>query len=75
MMGWQTGNQRQLFYLFNLERRIPASHLLAEIFMLKLEAEARAAREPPRFVPMTPPSPPLADHVGESSRATALGRR
>jgi hypothetical protein len=28
MMGWQTGNQRQLFYLFNLERRIPASHLL-----------------------------------------------
>jgi len=23
MMGWQTGDQRQLFYLFNLERRIP----------------------------------------------------
>jgi hypothetical protein len=31
MMGWQTGNQRQLFYLFNLERRIPASHLLRRI--------------------------------------------
>ena len=24
MMGWQAGDQRQLFYLFNLERRIPA---------------------------------------------------
>jgi hypothetical protein len=24
MMDWQTGDQRQLFYLFNLERRIPA---------------------------------------------------
>src|SRR6476620_3885484 len=31
MMGWQTGDQRQLFYLFNLERRIPASHLLRRI--------------------------------------------
>lgn len=31
MMGWQTGNQGQLFYLFNLERRIPASHLLRRI--------------------------------------------
>ena len=28
MMGLQTGDQSQLFYLFNLERRIPASHLL-----------------------------------------------
>lgn len=31
MMGWQSGDQRQLFYLFNLERRIPASHLLRRI--------------------------------------------
>ena len=31
MMGWQTGNQRQLFYLFNLEERIPAGHLLRRI--------------------------------------------
>ena len=31
MMGWQTGDQRQLFYLFNLERRIPASHLLRHL--------------------------------------------
>jgi transposase len=31
MMGWQTGDQGQLFYLFNLERRIPASHLLRRI--------------------------------------------
>ena len=27
MMGRQTSDQSQLFYLFNLERRIPASHL------------------------------------------------
>jgi transposase len=31
MMGLQTGDQSQLFYLFNLERRIPASHLLRRI--------------------------------------------
>jgi transposase len=30
-MGWQTVDQGQLFYLFNLERRIPASHLLRRI--------------------------------------------
>src|SRR5262245_65947887 len=28
MMGQQTGDQSQLFYLFNLEERIPARHLL-----------------------------------------------
>jgi hypothetical protein len=31
MMGRQTGDQSQLFYLFNLERRIPACHLLRQI--------------------------------------------
>jgi hypothetical protein len=31
MMGRQTGNQNQLFYLFNLEKRIPTSHLLRRI--------------------------------------------
>ena len=31
MMGRQTGNQSQLFYLFNLERRIPTSHLLRRV--------------------------------------------
>jgi transposase len=31
MMGRQAGDQRQLFYLFNLERRIPAGHLLRRI--------------------------------------------
>jgi hypothetical protein len=30
-MGRQAGDQSQLFYLFNLERRIPASHLLRRI--------------------------------------------
>jgi transposase len=31
MMGRQTGDQSQLFYLFDLERRIPASHLMRRI--------------------------------------------
>src|SRR5476651_704576 len=31
MMGRQTSDQSQLFYLFNLEQRIPASHLLRRI--------------------------------------------
>ena len=31
MMGRQTGDQSQLFYLFNLEGRIPADHLLRRI--------------------------------------------
>ncbi len=31
MMGRQTGDQSQLFYLFNLEQRMPASHLLRRI--------------------------------------------
>ena len=31
MMGLQTSDQSQLFYLFNLERRIPAGHLLRRI--------------------------------------------
>jgi transposase len=31
MMGRQTGDQRQLFYVFNLEERIPDRHLLRRI--------------------------------------------
>jgi transposase len=31
MMGRQTGDQRQLFYLFNLEDRIPSDHLLRKL--------------------------------------------
>jgi hypothetical protein len=31
MMGLQTGDQRQPFYLFNLEQRIPARHTAAGI--------------------------------------------
>ena len=31
MMGRQTSDQRQLFYLFNLEERVPSSHLLRRI--------------------------------------------
>ncbi len=31
MMGRQTGDQSQFFYLFNLEQRIPGGHLLRRI--------------------------------------------
>ena len=31
MMGRQSGDQSRLFYLFDLERRIPAGHLLRRI--------------------------------------------
>jgi hypothetical protein len=31
MMGRQTGDQSQLFYLFNLEERVPLGHLLRRI--------------------------------------------
>jgi hypothetical protein len=31
MMCRQTGDQSQLFYLFNLEERVPAGHLLRRI--------------------------------------------
>ena len=31
MMGRQTGDQSQLFYMFNLEERIPDRHLLRRI--------------------------------------------
>jgi hypothetical protein len=31
MMGRQGGDQSQLFYLFNLEDRIPAGHLLQAV--------------------------------------------
>ena len=31
MMGRQTSDQSQLFYLFNLEQRIPTVHLLRRI--------------------------------------------
>ncbi len=31
MMGRQTGDQSQLFYLFNLKGRIPVGHLLRRL--------------------------------------------
>jgi len=31
MMGRQTSDQSQLFYLFNFDRRIPAGHLLRRV--------------------------------------------
>ena len=48
MMGRQTGDQSQLFYLFNLERRIPASHLLRRInpIVMRVLAELREKLEP-----------------------------
>ena len=48
MMGRQTGDQSQLFYLFNLERRIPAGHLLRRInpIVARILADLRAKLEP-----------------------------
>ena len=36
MMGRQTVDQSQLFYLFNLEERIPAHHLVPSLEWLEL---------------------------------------
>jgi transposase len=48
MMGRQTSDQSQLFYLFNLERRIPASHLLCRInpVVSQILADMRERLEP-----------------------------
>jgi transposase len=40
MMGRQGGDQRQLFYLFNLEDRIPTDHLLRRINLIVTEVLA-----------------------------------
>ena len=45
MMGRQTGDQSQLFYLFNLEERIPAGHLLRRINPVVTRVLAGPARE------------------------------
>jgi hypothetical protein len=42
MMGRQTGDQSQLFYLFNLEQRIPASHLLRRINPIRSNTRGHA---------------------------------
>ena len=48
MMGRQKVNQGQLFYLFNLEGRIPARHLLRRInpTVTRILAEVREKLEP-----------------------------
>ncbi len=48
MMGRQTGDQSQLFYLFNLEERIPAGHLLRRInpVVAQVLADLREKLEP-----------------------------
>ena len=48
MMGRQTGDQSQLFYLFNLEQRIPGGHLLRRInpVVTRMLAELREKLEP-----------------------------
>ena len=42
MMGRQTGDQSQLFYLFNLEKRIPAGTLLRRVNSADVLAGERA---------------------------------
>jgi transposase len=48
MMGRQRSDQSQLFYLFNLEKRIPAGHLLRRINLIvtRLLAEMREKLAP-----------------------------
>ena len=48
MMGRQSGDQSQLLYLFNLERRIPAGHLLRRInpVVTRILGELRDKLEP-----------------------------
>jgi hypothetical protein len=48
MMGRQTVDQSQLFYLFNLERRIPERHLPRRInpTVTRILAEFRERLEP-----------------------------
>ena len=48
MMGRQAGDQSQLFYLFNLEQRIPADHLLRRInpIVARVLADLRATLAP-----------------------------
>jgi transposase len=48
MMGRQTSDQSQLFYLLNLERRIPAGHLLRRInpVVTRILVELRAGLAP-----------------------------
>jgi hypothetical protein len=48
MMGRQTSDQAQLFYLLNLERRIPAGHLLRRInpVVTRILVELRAGLAP-----------------------------
>jgi hypothetical protein len=53
-----------------IERATGSAAMLAEIFMLKLEAAARAAKEPARFVPVTLPPPP---GEGVMKRSLKLG--
>ena len=48
MMGRQTGDQNQLFYLFNLEERIPAGHLLRRLnsIVMRVLSDLREKLEP-----------------------------
>ena len=48
MMGRQAGDQSQLFYLFNLESRIPERHLLRRInpIVARVLADVRTKLEP-----------------------------
>jgi transposase len=49
MMGRQRGDQRQLFYLFNLEDRIPPDHLLRRINPIVMEVLADLREKLARF--------------------------
>ena len=64
MMGRQTVDQSQLFYLFNLEARIPARHLLRRINPTVTRVLAKLREKPERF----------CSEIGRPSRRSVLPR-
>ena len=77
MMGGQTGDQSQLFYLFNLEERIPAGNLLRRInpIVTRVLADLRE-KLAPFYSDIGRPSidpelRPLLPHSSSASRVTA----
>jgi len=72
MMGRQTGDQSQLFYLFNLDERIPARHLLRLVAImtrvladLRKKLSSRSMRASWRLMPAAIAAQRQADPIDE----------
>jgi hypothetical protein len=62
MMGRQTVDQRQLFYLFNLERRIPKRHLLRRMNPIVTRIHRRIIPPKPGIKKWPPVRGPSCQH-------------